>query len=119
MREVIRYEADDGSIHATPDLARERDSQLAAISDAMWGLGERPIDDPEFMAGRLYVQHAREAVDRAWDAIQGRLGELGSLRRQSLERLRTIDHESKEWATNLRGRDARPLAPRLKERADA
>ena len=131
MREVIRYEADDGSVHDTADAARERDSQLAAIADAMWGLGEPPVDDPDFVEGRAFVQHDDAAIANASKAICKlyQVEGMGPLLSPAVDRFGRFDRESREWYSwqfvhealegGERAKSAKPLAPRLKERTEA
>lgn len=66
MQSVIKFKADDGSEWSTEVAALKRDRLCARINQAMRPLGPA---NPLMRAGKGWVQHDLETVNRCKDAI--------------------------------------------------
>ncbi len=110
MREVTRYEANDGSIWTTQEKAEERDADLVVCEQIVESLGPRPKDSHcNFSNGHGYVPHLPEHVllaQKRWDAAC--LERFGTCHPRAVDdyqhplrgigsRLRCIDESGREW----------------------
>lgn len=110
MRPVTCYQADDGSLWATPEAALDREEQVRKVQELYRELGmeARPEGEHSFLEGLRSVQQPRGTRERLQEWVRENASDavfVGPVA-DAARRWMCIDLEDREWAEPFMARRA-------------